>query len=176
MLFSRKDGDTSGVLRDADDAPYSYETDAPYWGLHLGVGRELDLGHNNTLDVYGKYFMNRRNGVDFTAGEGRYDLDALTSHILRVGARYTMKRNNWNFYGGLAYEHELDGKASGTVSNGIISAPIRGTDPTGGSVRMELGATMKPGENSPWSLDLNVAGFAGKNQGFSGGISVAWMF
>ena len=168
-------GDTSGVLRDADDNPYSYETDAPYWGLHLGVGRELDLGHNNTLDVYGKYFMNRRNSVDFTAGEARYDLDALTSHILRVGARYTMKRDKWNFYGGLAYEHELDGKASGTVSNGIISAPIRGTDPTGGSVRMELGATMKP-EDIPWSLDLNVAGFAGKKQGITSGVSVSFMF
>ena len=168
-------GETNGVLRDVNGAPYGYDTDAPYWGLHLGVGRELDLGHDNTLDVYGKYFMNRRNGVDFTAGEGRYDLDALTSHILRVGARYTMKRNNWNFYGGLAYEHELDGKAGGTVSNGIISAPIRGTDPTGGSVRMELGATMKP-ENSPWSLDLNVAGFAGKKQGVTGGVSVSFMF
>ena len=168
-------GETNGVLRDVNGAPYGYDTDAPYWGLHLGVGRELDLGHDNTLDVYGKYFMNRRNGVDFNAGEGRYDLDALTSHILRVGARYTMKRDKWNFYGGLAYEHELDGKASGTVSNGVISAPIRGTDPTGGSVRMELGATMQP-ENSPWSLDLNVAGFAGKKQGITGGVSVSFMF
>ena len=168
-------GETNGVLRDVNDNPFSYESDAPYWGAHIGVGRELDLGHNNTLDIYGKYFMNRRNGVGFTAGEGRYDLDALTSSIIRVGARYTMKRNNWDFYGGLAYEHELDGKAGGTVSNGVLSAPIRGTDPTGGSVRMELGATMKP-ENSPWSLDLNLAGFAGKKRGVTGGVSVSFMF
>ena len=167
-------GETNGVLRDVNDNPYSYETDAPYWGLHLGVGRELDLGHDNTLDIYGKYFMNRRNGTSFDM-DAHYDLDALTSQILRVGARYTMKRDKWNFYGGLAYEHELDGKASGTVSNGVISAPIRGTDPTGGSVRMELGATMQP-ENSPWSLDLNLAGFAGKKQGITGGVSVSFMF
>ena len=118
--------------------------------------------------------MNRRNGTSFDM-DAHYDLDALTSQILRVGARYTMKRDKWNFYGGLAYEHELDGKASGTVSNGVISAPIRGTDPTGGSVRMELGATMQP-ENSPWSLDLNLAGFAGKKQGITGGVSVSFMF
>ena len=41
--------------------------------------------------------------------------------------------------------------------------------------RGEIGATMKPGENSPWSLDLNVSGFAGKKQGFTGGVSVAFM-
>lgn len=169
-------GETNGVLRDAGDNPYSYENDAPYWGLHLGIGKEIELANGNTLDIYGKYFMNRRNGVDFTAGEGNYDLDALTSQILRVGARYTMKRDKWSYYGGLAYEHELDGKASGTVSNGVLSAPIRGTDPTGGSLRMELGATMQADEKSPWSLDLNLAGFAGKKRGFSGGVSVSFMF
>lgn len=168
-------GKTNGVLRDVNDNPYSYESDVPYWGLHLGVGRELDLGHGNTLDVYGKYFMNRRKGTTFDA-EDHYDLNALTSHILRVGVRCTMKRDKWSYYGGLAYEHELDGKASGTVSNGVLSAPIRGTDPTGGSLRMELGATVKPGENSPWNIDFNVTGFAGKKQGVSGGVSVAFMF
>ncbi len=30
--------------------------------------------------------------------------------------------------------------------------------------RGEIGATMQPGANSPWSLDLNVSGFAGKKQ------------
>ena len=169
-------GETNGVLRDVNDNPFSYESDAPYWGAHIGVGRELDLGHGNTLDIYGKYFMNRRNGVGFDAGEGHYDLDALTSQILRVGARYTMKRDKWSYYGGLAYEHELDGKASGTVSNGVLSAPIRGTDPTGGSLRAELGATMQPDEKSPWQLDLNLAGFAGKKRGISGGVSVSWTF
>ncbi len=53
---------------------------------------------------------------------------------------------------------------------------IRGADTSGASFRAEIGATMKPGENSPWSLDLNVSGFAGKKQGFTGGVSVAFMF
>ena len=169
-------GETNGVLRDVNDAPYSYETDAPYLGLHLGVGREIELANGNAVDVYGKYFYNQRNSVSFNAGEGRYDLDALRSSVIRLGARYTVKREKWDFYGGLAYEHELDGKASGTVSNGVLSSPIRSTDPSGGSVRMELGATMKPDGNSPWSLDLNLSGFAGKKRGFTGGISVAFMF
>ena len=160
------------LLRDYDGRPYSYETNANYFGAHLGVGKEIALPNGNTVDVYGKYFFNRRNGVSFNAGGGHYDLDAVTSQILRVGARYTVKRNQWDFYVGAAYEHELDGKAKGTAGG----LAIQSADPSGGSFRGELGATMRPGENSPWQLDLNVAGFAGKKQGFTGGISVAFLF
>ena len=140
-------------------------------GFHLGVGKEIAVAGGNAVDVYGKYFYNRRNGVSFDAG-GHYDLDAVTSSVLRVGARYILKRNKWNFYAGAAYEHEFDGKANGTA-DGVA---IRGADTSGASFRGELGATVKPGENSPWTIDLNVSGFAGKKQGFTGGVSVAFMF
>ena len=163
--------DARNVLRDGNGVPYSYETNAPYFGGHLGVGKEISLANGNVVDVYGKYFYNRRNGVSFDAG-GHYDLDAVTSQTIRVGARYIVKRDKWNFYAGAAYEHELDGKAAGKADG----VEIRGADTSGASLRGELGATMKPGENSPWSLDLNVSGFAGKKRGFTGGVSVAFMF
>ena len=114
------------------------------------MGKEIALSDGNSVDVYGKYFFNRKNGVDFNAG-GHYDLDAVTSSVLRVGARYVVKRNKWNLYGGLAYEHELDGEAAGKA-DGVA---IRGADVGGGSFRGEIGATMTPGDKSPWSLDLN---------------------
>ena len=163
--------DARNVLRDFRGMPYSYTTNAPYMGFHLGVGKEIAFDDMHAVDVYGRYFYNRRNGVSFNAG-GHYDLDAVTSSVLRVGARYTMKREKWNFYGGVAYEHELDGEATGTA-DGVA---IRGADVGGGSFRGEIGAPMTPGENSPWSLDLNLSGFAGKKQGFTGGVSVAFMF
>ena len=163
--------DARNVLRDGNGTPYSYETDAPYFGGHIGVGKEIPLANGDAVDVYGKYFVNRPHSVDFNAG-GHYDLDAVTSQVLRVGARYTMKRTKWNFYAGAAYEHELDGKANGTA-DGVA---IRGADTSGGSFRGELGATMTLGENSPWKLDLNVTGFAGKKQGVTGGVSVAFLF
>ena len=163
--------DARNVLRDANGVPYSYETNANYFGGHVGVGKEIPLANGNTVDVYGKYFVNRRNSVNFDAG-GHYDLDAVTSQVLRVGARYTVKGKKWNFYAGAAYEHEFDGKANGTA-DGLA---IRGADTSGGSFRGEIGATVTPGENSPWKLDLNVTGFAGKKQGMTGGVSVAFMF
>ena len=163
--------DARNVLRDANGVPYSYETNANYFGGHVGVGKEIPLANGNTVDVYGKYFVNRRNGVSFEAG-GHYDLDAVTSQVLRIGARYTVKGKKWNFYAGAAYEHELDGKANGKA-DGVA---IRGADTSGASFRGEIGATVKPGENSPWNIDLNVSGFAGKKQGVTGGVSVSFMF
>ena len=163
--------DARNVLRNANGVPYSYETNANYFGGHVGIGKEIPLANGNTVDVYGKYFVNRRNSVSFNAG-GHYDLDAVTSQIARIGVRYTVKGKKWNFYAGAAYEHELDGKATGKADG----MAIRGADPSGASFRGELGATMTPGENSPWKLDLNVTGFAGKKQGVTGGVSVAWMF
>ncbi|MBQ9376199.1 MAG: autotransporter domain-containing protein, partial [Schwartzia sp.] len=158
-------------LRDAAGVGYGYNTSAGYWGVHLGLGKEIEVAGDSVVDVYAKYFHNRRNGVSFDAGGNHYDLDAVTSSVLRVGARYTMKRDTLNYYGGLAYEHELDGKAAGNV-DGLA---IRAAETKGGSARLELGATLAP-ENSPWSLDLSLTGFAGKKRGLMGGVSVAWMF
>ncbi len=163
--------DARNVLRDFRGMPYSYEMSASYMGFHFGVGKEIEVAGGNIVDVYGKYFFNRRKGVSFDAG-GHYDLDAVTSSVLRVGARYVVKQSKWNFYAGAAYEHELDGEATGKA-DGVA---IRSADVGGGSFRGELGATMTPGDKSPWTLDLNLTGFAGKKRGFTGGVSVAFMF
>ena len=136
------------------------------------MGKEIEVANGNVVDVYGRYFYNRRNGSDFTVNGDDFRLDAVTSSVLRVGARYAMKREKWNFFGGLAYEHEMDGKANGHV-NGIA---IEGADIGGGSFRGEIGATMKPSEKSPWSLDFSVVGYAGKKQGVMGGVSVTFGF
>ena len=165
-------GETQSIMLDENDEPYNCELDAPYLGAHIGVGKEIALKNGDSVDVYGKYFLNRRNSTSFDFG-GQYELDALTSKVLRIGARYTIKRGGkWNYYAGAAYEHEFDGKATGTADG----FAIRGTDPSGGSVRMELGATMEPDAKSPWKLDLNLSGFAGKKRGLTGGVSVAFMF
>ncbi|SHK40212.1 hypothetical protein SAMN05216582_103136 [Selenomonas ruminantium] len=164
--------DAKNVMRDAAGNPYSYKTSAGYWGMHLGVGKEIALGTDSSLDVYGKYFFNRRQGVAFDAAGNHYDLDAVSSKVLRLGGRYTLKREHWNFYGGLAYEYEFGGEASGRVDG----AAIRSADIGGGSVFGEIGAKLLPTDTSRWGLDINLTGFAGKKRGVSGGVSLAYMF
>ena len=161
----------NNLLRDTVRG-YGYDERTTYKGFHLGVGKEFAIKDGNTVEVYGKYFYNRKDGMNFNAGLDEYNLDAVTSQILRVGARYTMKRERWNYYGDLSYEHELDGQAKGRA-NGMA---IRGADTSGGSVRLELGAKLLANEKSPWTLDLNLTGYAGKKQGLQGGVSVKFMF
>ncbi|KHM51549.1 outer membrane autotransporter barrel domain-containing protein [Anaerovibrio lipolyticus DSM 3074] len=162
--------DANNVLRDANGNPYSYTTDATYWGAHIGVGREIKLNKTAVLDLYAKYFYNHRGSVSFDAG-GHYDLGAVESSVLRVGTRYTVKQNdNINYYGGLAVEHEFCGRASG-FADGVA---IRGADISGTSVRGKIGAKFKPDEKSNVTLDLNLSGFAGKKQGLTGGLSAVF--
>jgi hypothetical protein len=164
--------DANNLLRDSMNNAYGYKTDTNYFGFHVGVGRELKLDKNSSLDVYAKYFYNRRNGTDFTVDGADYSLDAITSSLVRVGARYTERNDRWNFYGGLAYEYEMDGKATGRV-NGLS---IRGADIGGGRVRGEIGTFMRPSVDNPWGVDLNLTCFVGKKQGVMGSVSVAYTF
>jgi len=159
------------VLRAGDGTPFSYETSASYFGAHVGVGRIIPLSNGNSLDVYGRYFYNRRSGVNFTAGDN-FSLDAVTSQKLRIGARYVMKRDKWDFYGGIAYEHELDGRSAGTVND----LAIRSADTRGGSFRGELGAMISPAAKLPLTLDLNLTGYAGKKRGVTGSLSLLYKF
>ncbi|WP_027406107.1 autotransporter outer membrane beta-barrel domain-containing protein [Anaerovibrio sp. RM50] len=166
--------DASNVLRDGAGNPYSYNTDATYWGAHIGVGKEIKLNKTDVLDLYAKYFYNHRGSASFDAG-GHYDLDAVESSVLRIGTRYTVKKNeNFKFYGGIAVEHEFAGRANGTVTTLGVPLAIRGADICGTSVRGEIGATFRPGEKSNVTLDLNLSGFAGKKQGFTGGLSAVF--
>jgi Spy/CpxP family protein refolding chaperone len=68
------------VLHD-DFNSYSYETDAGYFGAHLGVGKEFQTANNDTVDVYAKYFFNRRNGASFTVENQQFDLDAANASL-----------------------------------------------------------------------------------------------
>jgi hypothetical protein len=56
----------------------------------------------------------------------------------------------------------------------LVYKIIRGADINGTSVRGEIGATFRPGEKSNVTLDLNLSGFAGKKQGFTGGLSAVF--
>ena len=162
----------SNLLYDAVTGQgYGYDVHANYIGGHIGIGKVFNYRNGRSLDVYGKYFHMHRDGVSFEA-EGHYDLDGVTSSVLRVGARYGVTDKKWNWYGGLAYEHEFDGKATGRADG----AEIRAASIRGGSVRAEIGLRLEATKSSPWRADINLAGFAGKHRGISGNIAVAYTF
>lgn len=170
--LGRMSDSASDILHDGAGNAYGYNVHANYYGGHLGVGKVFNYNGGKSLDVYGKYFYTRRDGVNFMAGADRYDLDAVASSVLRVGARYGTMDKKWNWYGGLAYEYEFDGKAEGRVNG----AAVRAASVQGGSVRGELGLRMEATKTSPWKVDISIYGYGGKHRGFGGNVGVAYRF
>jgi hypothetical protein len=165
----------SDILHDADNG-YGYDVHANYFGAHVGIGQVTNYRNGRRLDVYGKYFYTRREGVSFDAGADHYDLDSVSSSLLRIGARYGTTVKRWNWYGGLAFEYEFDGKSEGTVSTIGNSAAIRSASVKGSSVRCELGLRMDATKDNPWKADIAIYGYGGKHRGFGGNVNVAYTF
>ena len=172
VRLGRLNDTASNLLRDAAGNSYGYDVHANYFGAHVGIGKIIRYKGGKSLDVYGKYFYTKRDGVDFTSGGNNYSLDSVASSILRVGARYGTTDKKWNWYGGLAYEYEFDGKSEGTVDGvGIRAASVKG-----GSVRGEIGLRMSATKTNPWQTDISIYGYGGKHRGFGGSVNVAYMF
>jgi len=170
--MGRMSDSASNMLRDVLGNTYGYDVHANYFGGHVGLGKIYKVKGNKDLDVYGKFFYTRRNGVDFDAGGNHYSLDSVASKLLRIGARYGSNDRKWNWYGGLAYEYEFGGESKGSVDGlAIRSASIKGA-----SVRGEIGVRMDATKTNPWQTDISIYGYGGKHRGFGGSVNVAYTF
>ncbi len=179
----------SDVLHDAVGRACSYETQANYWGGHLGFGHIFDLTDETEsqsrggtqraardLDVYGKYFHTHMGSDSFMADEVKYDLDSVDSDLLRIGVRVNNRSGRNNFFYGLAWDYEFDGESKGTVSAAGLSAPIRRADAGGSSAMLELGWKQEATKESPWDLRLTMRGFAGEHRGLGGNVYIGYHF
>ena len=151
----------------------SYDISNPYYAIHLGVGKETKLKAGDALETYLKYFFSHQNGTSGKLSTGEdYDFDAVNSHRLRLGARYTHDMGEeGKFYAGLAWEYEFNGEARATYQGMATSSPSL----KGGSAMLELGYRFTP-KKSRVSYDVNFSGWQGKREGFSGSVGVNWAF
>lgn len=165
---------TNSGLRDAYGRAASYSTDATYYGAHIGAGYVQKLDEKSSIDWYGKLLWARLEGgsADLSTGE-HLTFDDADSLRLRIGGRWNYAASDFvSYYAGLGYEYEFDGEASG-FTNGLA---LGDEDLTGGSGVAELGISFKPSKNSPFSLELNLAGFTGEREGFRGGVEAVYTF
>lgn len=165
---------TNSGLRDAYGRAASYSTDGTYYGAHIGAGYVQKLDEKSSIDWYGKLLWARLEGgsADLSTGE-HLTFDDADSLRLRIGGRWNYTASDFvNYYAGLGYEYEFDGEASG-FTNGLA---LGDEDLTGGSGVAELGISFKPSKNSPFSLELNLAGFTGEREGFRGGVEAVYTF
>lgn len=165
---------TNSGLRDAYGRAASYSTDGTYYGAHIGAGYVQKLDEKSSIDWYSKLLWARLEGgsADLSTGE-HLTFDDADSLRLRIGGRWNYTASDFvNYYAGLGYEYEFDGEASG-FTNGLA---LGDEDLTGGSGVAELGISFKPSKNSPFSLELNLAGFTGEREGFRGGVEAVYTF
>ena len=165
---------TNSGLRDAYGRAASYSTDGTYYGAHIGAGYVQKLDEKSSIDWYGKLLWARLEGgsADLSTGE-HLTFDDADSLRLRIGGRWNYTASDFvNYYAGLGYEYEFDGEANG-FTNGLA---LGDEDLTGGSGVAELGISFKPSKNSPFSLELNLAGFTGEREGFRGGVEAVYTF
>lgn len=165
---------TNSGLRDAYGRAASYSTDGTYYGAHIGAGYVQKLDEKSSIDWYGKLLWARLEGssADLSTGE-HLTFDDADSLRLRIGGSWNYAASDFvSYYAGLGYEYEFDGEAKG-FTNGLA---LGDEDLTGGSGVAELGISFKPSKNSPFSLELNLAGFTGEREGFRGGVEAVYTF
>ena len=151
----------------------TYDTTSTYYGVQVGVGKDFHVNETDTVGAYVRYAYSHTAGTSAHLSSGEtYDFDAVNSHRLRIGTRYTHGMADFaQFYAGLAWEYEFDGDARATSQGDSAPSPSL----KGGSALLELGYRFAP-QGSRMSYDLNLTGWQGKRQGITGGASVKWAF
>ena len=160
------------VKSDYNSTATSYDESSTYYGFSLGGGKELAVSDKATLDVYGRYYFSHTNGSDVSIATGEeIDFDAVNSHRLRIGGRYTTTLTEKSkAYAGLAWQYEFGGDAKAAVNG--YSAPTPSLQ--GHSAIVEAGYKLNAGKNL--TLDFNLNGAMGKQRGIGGGIGAQWLF
>ena len=166
LRFGRVKSDfSSSDLRDMAGIAASFDTQAWYYGLHVGGGYLMGISDTSQADFYVRYLWSHQNGDDVTLSTGEeVNFDAVNSHRTVVGGRYTWVAKSWLVpYVGAAWEHEFDGKA-GSSTHGMEIATSSLVGETGMG---EVGVNMGSNEGR-FAFDLGAQGYVGMREGISG--------
>lgn len=156
-----------------------YDADGLYATAHIGAGYVFDLTPDVKLDAYGRYLLSYVEGDDVTLesdAKERFSMDDTTTHAVRLGARLEGAFQTFDGYAGLAYEHVFDGKAKGELKFAGATAALDAPSLKDDSAIVDLGFTMKPEANGPWTIGVGLKGYAGDRRGGTGSVNVLYTF
>jgi len=166
-------------LRDVLGNYAHFKTSANYASLHVGGGYRWKLNETSVLDLYGQAFYTREGGDNVrltTINRETVKFAAVNSNRIRLGGRYEWMLENVTPYVGLAYEHEFDGKAKAKITIFGYDYKVDTPDLKGGTGIAEIGFIMRPSRNHPFTINLGIQGYVGKQQGVTGSLRMKYEF
>ncbi|WP_373767414.1 hypothetical protein [Glaesserella sp.] len=138
-----------------------YTSRSTYVAGHVGLGKVWQLGNQNSLDTYVKYFdsYTSSDSAQLSTGE-TYDFSSVHSKRARIGAQYNHNLDNWGMHFGVAYERELNGNVRAHYQGNGLPTPTM----KGGTTIGEVGVNYQQGGKT---FNAAVQGFGGRQQGVS---------
>ena len=160
--------------RDVDGVQARYDFHSPYLGAHVGLAHTWKIDERNLFDLLGRYFWVRQQGGHTVLSTGeRVKFEDDESRRLRIGGRFTHVRDERaSWYGGVAIEHEFDGRARGSAHGHVFDSPKL----TGTSGIFDVGVIFRPAQDKPYSIETGLQAYVGKIRGISGGVRIGREF
>jgi hypothetical protein len=165
--ISLRGGWTKGNFNSADmGQPANYDSDAPYYGGHIGAGYITEIAESLEVNSYAKYLYAAQRGesVNLASGE-EINFENADSGKIVIGARVSKD----TFYAGLAYEYEGSGRIEAEISGIAVDSPSL----KGGSGMVEAGYAKDSGI---WKFDVGLQGYLGTRKGIGGGAKIGYRF
>ena len=156
------------AVRASSGSLLGYTLRSFYWGGHAGVGREVENAQYR-FDLYGRFYWTRVSGENMRLENDRFEFDDVSSLRTRIGLRGQSLA--YGLYAGCAAEYEFDGKSNMRAAG--LHAPEE--ELKGLSFFGEFGWKWDS-VDSPWVLDLNLAGWCGERAGVTGRVFGAYLF
>ena len=136
-----------------------YKSNANYLASHVGFGKVWQLGENNSLDTYVKYFYSHTSGDEAHLSSGEtYHFSSVRSKRGRVGVQYNHNLSNLGMHFGVAYEREWNGDVRAQYQGYALPTPTM----KGGTTIAEAGVDYKLAGKQ---FNTTVQGYAGRQKG-----------
>ena len=136
-----------------------YKSNANYLASHVGFGKVWQLGENNSLDTYVKYFYSHTSGDEAHLSSGEtYHFSSVRSKRGRVGVQYNHNLNNLGMHFGVAYEREWNGDVRAQYQGYALPTPTM----KGGTTIAEAGVDYKLAGKQ---FNTTLQGYAGRQKG-----------
>ena len=133
-----------------------YKSNANYLASHVGFGKVWQLGENNSLDTYVKYFYSHTSGDEAKLSSGEtYHFSSVRSKRGRVGVQYNHNLNNLGMHFGVAYEREWNGDVRAQYQGYALPTPTM----KGGTTIAEAGVDYKLAGKQ---FNTTLQGYAGR--------------